>query len=75
MECIIIIPLPSPTVVDCGDPPSLENATIRSQSGTTFGSNVTYICNEDESIKQRTCLTSGKWSNIGIKCGKFKHNT
>ena len=58
--------------VDCGSPPPLENATICSyKSGTIFGSNITYVCDEDNSIKQRTCQASGKWSNEDIRCCKF----
>ena len=49
-----------------------------SQSGTTFGSVVTYECNENyqfagEDMKQRTCLASGIWSNEEIICGMIIH--
>ena len=57
------------SVLDCGEPPPLENASIRSQNGTVFGSNVTYECS-DKSVKQRTCLASGNWSNVGSTCGE-----
>lgn len=64
-------------VVDCGAPPALRNGAIISQSGTTFGSVVTYECNKffqfaDESrSKSCTCLASGSWSNEeALKCGK-----
>ena len=59
-------------VVDCGSPPALENTTISSQSGTVWGSNVTYVCDEDNSIKQRTCQASGNWSSEDIRCCKFQ---
>ena len=58
-------------VVDCGSPPPLKNATISSQNGTVLGSNVTYVCDEDNSIKQRTCQASGNWSSEDIRCCKF----
>ena len=70
MFCLIQLRLFS-TVVDCGSPPPLENATISCQSGTVLGSNVTYVCNEDNSIKQHTCQASGNWSNEDIRCCKF----
>ena len=58
-------------VVDCGSPPPLENATINSQNSTVWGSNITYMCDEDNSIKQRTCQASGNWSYEDIRCCKF----
>ena len=69
-RCEIYTTVSNSIVVDCGNPPLLENATISFESGTSFGSNVTYVCNEDKSIKQRTCQASGNWSNEDIRCCK-----
>ena len=45
------------------------------QDTTTFGSMVTYECNEnyfsDGGTKpSRTCLSTGEWSNEDIQCSK-----
>ena len=63
------------TVIDCGSPPTLDNGQIGMQNTTTFGSMVTYECNEnyffDDGTKpSRTCLSSGEWSNEDIRCSK-----
>lgn len=70
--CVHSFPIFIFLVVDCGNPLPLEGATVRSHNSTTFGSNVTYVCNNDGMIKQRTCLASGRWSDMGITCGECK---
>ena len=54
----------------------LVNGNITTQNGTLVGSKVTYTCNFQYtftvySSMERTCKSSGKWSNDRIECGEF----
>ena len=63
------------TVIDCGEPPLYPNAVVVDTGGpsTTFGSEVTYQCNEGYRFENRsgiaansTCRGSGNWSTPPI---------
>ena len=53
----------------------LENGIVATQNGTLVGSKVTYTCNSNyvfalDSSKERTCQSSGDWSDEEIQCGE-----
>ena len=55
----------------------LVDGSVTTQNGTLVGSKATYICNSNYaftvgSFKERTCNSSGNWSDETIKCGKDK---
>ena len=53
----------------------LENGNVATQKGTLVGSKVTYSCNSNytftiDSSMERTCKSSGSWSDETIECGE-----
>ena len=72
----LLLPLTIHTAIDCGSPPAPDNGRIVMLNMTTFGSMVTYECNENYFFgngtePSRTCESSGEWSNEDIQCSKF----
>lgn len=56
--------------VDCGDLDDPENGEV-SLTGTTFGSNATYSCNDGyflEGESSRVCQSDGNWSGEAPTC-------
>ena len=63
------------SVRDCGTPPTIDNATPTTPTGTTFGATAVYACNEnyeleDPSVDTLTCGTTGTWDGPRPTCGK-----
>ncbi|KAM5191582.1 sushi domain-containing protein 1 [Mantella aurantiaca] len=59
--------------VDCGQPPVLQNMHLEITSGITFGSKVTYRCDDGfitESPQDNTavCSDDGSWHEVIMKC-------
>ena len=53
----------------------LENGNVTTQSATVVRSKVTYSCNSNytftiDSSMERTCKSSGSWSDETIECGE-----
>ena len=54
----------------------LANGNVTTQKGTVVGANAVYACNYNYafamgSSTERTCNSSGSWSNEIIECGGF----
>ena len=61
--------------VDCGPAPMLVNGNITTHNGTLVGSKAIYNCNSNykftsDSSMERTCESSGDWSDEIIECGE-----
>ena len=73
------------SVLDCGEPPTVDNATIEvsnNQSGLYYlnGTTITYKCQSGMRILPKdlntvTCMESGKWSTKPGKCYSGKRKT
>ena len=66
--------IPTYIDVDCGLPPVLLNGNVTILKGTGVGSKATYYCNSKytfavSSSVERTCKSSGNWSDETIECG------
>ncbi len=62
------------TVLDCGEPPELENGKVATPHTTTCGSEVTYSCNNGyllEGVSSRTCEPNQQWSNGTTRCERM----
>ena len=61
------------TVVNCGRPPGLVNATV-SFNETTFGESATYTCDRgfwfgrEQRDTVTRCVDSGNWNNTKDMC-------
>ena len=61
------------TVVNCGKPPDLVNATV-SFNETTFGESATYTCDgglwfgREQRDAVTRCVDSGNWNNTKDAC-------
>lgn len=69
MSCILIT-LIVVTVVQCGSPPSVDNAVMTPAATTTYGANVTYTClpgfwfSPADYSQTITCTAEEKWSSL-----------
>ena len=64
-----------PAAVSCGPAPDAPANGQQSGSGTTYGSTVTYTCNQGYTLQgdsKRTCLANGQWSGVTTNCSR-KH--
>ena len=75
-SCQIFVYFVAPTsVIDCGTPPTIDNATPTTPTGTTFEATAVYACNEnyeleDPSVDTLTCGATGTWDGPRPACGK-----
>ena len=73
---LLISIFPTLPAIDCGPAPVLDNGNVTTtQNGTLFGSTAIYSCNSKYAFtvntsKERTCKSSGEWSNEIIECGE-----
>ena len=63
----------SPSAVDCGSPPPVQNGRIDESGGTTLQSIITYSCDSGYELDNanratRTCTRDGTWSLTGPQC-------
>lgn len=61
------------TVVDCGQPPALDNGGI-SVAQTAFNSTALYSCNNGYLLNgpiMRTCQDNGAWSGVNPTCERM----
>ena len=61
--------------VECGDPDPIENGSVDTSEGTTFGNVAVYSCDEgyklDEKIQgavEVVCLATKEWSDTAPIC-------
>ncbi|XP_064386669.1 sushi, von Willebrand factor type A, EGF and pentraxin domain-containing protein 1-like [Halichondria panicea] len=58
--------VPTCTIVDCGDPPTIPNGSPGTPTRTAFGGTVSYTCNNRYHMMSEsatvTCEASGSWS-------------
>ena len=59
-------------VLDCGAAESVDNSSLTTQSGTTFGAMAMYVCNVgyhiDSGDTERYCEGSGFWNGTLLTC-------
>ena len=59
-------------VLDCGAAESVDNSSVTTQSGTTFGAMAMYVCNVgyhiDSGDTERYCEGSGFWNGTLLTC-------
>ena len=65
-----------PAAVSCGPAPKAPENGHQSGSGTTFGSRVTYTCNQGYYLQgdnRRTCMANGQWSGVTTRCTRKQY--
>ena len=70
--------IPLPVAISCGEPPAAPANGTRSFSNTTFGSTVTYTCNQGYSPLPQgsnavTCLANGQWNGSAPQCNGISY--
>ena len=64
-------------IVDCGDPPEVDNAMV-TYDGTTFNDRATYKCSEGYEMglnddPEIVCQLDGSWSMANFECTSELH--
>ena len=62
-----------PAAVSCGPAPNAPSNGQQSGSGTTFGSTVTFTCNQGYNLQgdsRRTCMADGQWNGSAPTCSR-----